>query len=117
MSARSVNLELLFDADEYHRSEHCPWTFFAYPTTLADEHGLPPDEDACRLLSEIQGRGIAVAIWVNGITENTTYFACKKDDIERLHEALQELETDGSFGKSFCSRRTEELFALLGADD
>ena len=112
MSTDSVNLELLFDADEYHRTEHCPWTFFAYPTTLAVDNGLPPDNDACRFLAEIQACGIDVAIWVNGIAENTTYFACKKDDIERLNDLVKELEST-SFGKNFCVDRSEVLFARL----
>lgn len=113
MSTNSVNIDALFDADEYRQSGHCPWTFFAYPTTLADDHGLPPDEDACRFLGEVQARGIDVAIWVNGIAENTTYFACRKDDIERLNDALKELETAEAFGQDFCAKRSEELFALL----
>ncbi len=113
MSAESVNLDLLFDADEYWRSGHCPWTFFAYPTTLAGAHGLPPDQDACRLLGAVQARGIDVGIWVNGISDNTTYFACKKDDIQRLNEVLEELENTDSFGMGFCAKRSEALFAIL----
>ena len=112
MSAGSVNFESLFDADEYHRTVHCPWTFLAYPTTLAVDHGLPPDNDACRLLAEIQARGIDVAIWVNGIAENTTYFACKKDDIKRLNDLVKELEST-TFGKNFCADRSGVLFARL----
>ncbi len=112
MSANSINLDLLFDANEYHRSGHCPWTFFAYPTTLAVHQGLPPDDEACRFLAEVQARGIDVAIWVNGIAENTTYFACKKHDIQRLNALVEELENT-MFGKNFCSERSEALFALL----
>jgi|TARA_B110000495_G_C22583206_1_gene350169 hypothetical protein len=112
MSTECVNLDLLFDADEYHQSAHCPWTFFAYPTTLAVAHGLPPDDDACRLLAEVQARGMDVAIWVNGIAGNTTYFACKKNDIERLNDVVKELEST-TFGKNFCAERSEALFARL----
>jgi len=113
MPPETIHLDLLFDADEYRRSEACPWTFFAYPTTLADVHGLPPDQDACRLLAEVQARGIEVAIWVNGIGNNTNYFACKKNDIQRLQEVLKELENANLFGKGFCSKRSEELFAKV----
>ena len=42
-----------------------------------------------------------------------TYFACRKDDIERLNDALEELENADSFGENFCAKRSEELFALL----
>ena len=113
MTAHCIDFELLFDAQEYRRSGSCPWTFFAYPTSLAVEHGLPPDEDACRLLGDIQTRGIDVAIWINGIADNTTYFACKSADIQRLNDALTELENTGSVGKNFCAKRSEELFAAL----
>ncbi len=120
MSNEFVNLDLLFDADEYRRSGDCPWTFFAYPTSLARTDGMPPDDEACKFLGEIQGRGIDVAIWVNGIAENTSYFACKRDDIQRLRDDIQrlndavvELENSELFGDNFCAKRTEELFALL----
>ncbi len=49
-----------FDADAYWRAGNCPWTFFAFPRILADESGMPPDEDAKRLLAVLQRRGIPV---------------------------------------------------------
>lgn len=55
--------------------------------------------------------GIDVAIWVNGIAENTTHFACRKDDIQRLNDVIQELEDSGEIEKGFCNLRTERLFA------
>ena len=113
MSNEFVNLDLLFDADEYRHNGDCPWTFFAYPTSLASSHGLPPDDEACKFLGAIQARGIDVSIWVNGIANNTTYFACKRDDIQRLNDAVTELENNESFGDNFCAKRSEELFALL----
>jgi hypothetical protein len=113
MNTGTVKTELLFDADEYRRSGNFPWTFFAYPTSLAVEHGLPPDEDACRLLGDLQRRGIDVSIWSNAIADDTTYFACRKEDIQRLHDALLELENQGAFEKDFCNKRTELLFSIL----
>jgi aspartokinase len=113
MNPDSINFDMLFDADEYHRSGFCPWTFFAYPTSLADERGLPPDDDACTLLARLQRHGIDVAIWVNGIADDTTYFACRKEDIQRLHETLQELEASGVIEADFLTRRSECLFATL----
>jgi hypothetical protein len=111
MTPDPIRFDLLFDADEYHRLGFCPWTFFAYPTSLADEKGLPPDNEACGLLARLQERGIDVAIWVNGVAEDTTYFACRKEDIQRLHDAIQELEDSGQIEKGFCNERTERLFA------
>ena len=113
MNPCSIKFDLLFDADAYYRSGLCPWTFFAYPTSLAVERGLPPDHDACELIAHIQNREIDVAIWVNGIAEDTTYFACRKEDIQRLHDVLQELEGTGMIEKDFCSKRSVRLFAKL----
>ena len=116
MNADTVRFEMLFDADEYFRSGHCPWTFFAYPTTLADDRGLPPDADACDLMARLQQRGIDVAVWINGMANNTTYFACRKEDINRLSNALQELEDQGMIEKNFCLNRTERLFSQVRSD-
>ncbi len=102
---------MLFDAEEYHRTVGCPWTFFAYPTSLADDHGLPPDREACELLARVQQRGIDVAIWVSQIVENTTYFACRIDDRQKLDEMLKELQSSGTIDANFCSLRSERLFA------
>lgn len=111
MNRDSIQLDRLFDANDYWRSGNCPWTFFAYPTSLADENGLPPDNEACRLLADLQTRGIPVGIWVSGVDGDTTFFACRKEDIQRLHEAIQELEDTGVIAIGFCNERTERLFA------
>jgi hypothetical protein len=106
-----IRFDLLFDADEYHRSGFCPWTFFAYPTSLADENGLPPDKEACRLLACLQARGIDVALWINGIVADTTYFACRKEDLQRLQNAIRELEDSGDIEKGFCTAGAKRLWA------
>lgn len=111
MNPSPIQFDLLFDADEYHRSGFCPWTFFAYPTSMADERGLPPDVEACDFLARVQERGIDVAIWVNGIAENTTYFACRKNDVRRLNDVIRELEDCGEIRRGFCDETTERLFA------
>ncbi|MCP4082961.1 MAG: hypothetical protein GY743_22275 [Planctomycetaceae bacterium] len=113
MNTNPVKIDLLFDADEYRRTGVFPWTFFAYPTSLSIDHGLPPDADACRYLAEIQSRGIDVAVWADGIAKNTTYFACRRDDIQRLTNVVNSLETNEMFGENFAAIRSEELFALL----
>lgn len=78
---------------------------------MADEHGLPPDDDARNFLACVQERGITVAIWVSGIAEDTTYFACRKNDVKRLNDVIKELEDSGEIEKYFCSLRTERLIA------
>lgn len=111
MNPNPVRFDLLFNADEYFRSGFCPWTFFAYPTSIADARGLPPDNEACDLLGRLQKRGIKVAVWANGVAEDTTYFACRKEDVQTLQHTIQELEDSGAIEKGFWNNRTERLFA------
>jgi len=106
-----IRFDLLFDADEYHRAGFSPWTFFAYPTNLAVERGLPPDSEVCQFVAGLQERGIEVAIWVNGIGNDTTYFACRAEDRQRLHATIQELEDSRLIEKGFLHNRSERLFA------
>ncbi len=111
-----VNIHTLFNADKYHRDGNSPWTFFAYPTSLAGEHGLPPDDEAVWLLGELQERGIPVGIWVSEIVENTTFYACPREDIQRVRDAVDERVKDGTLEIDFCARRSECLFSLLSTD-
>jgi hypothetical protein len=112
MNTDTIQFDKLFDADEHYRSGRCPWTFFAYPTALADDRGLPPDDKACELLGHLQKRGIDVAVWIDGIENDTNYFACRKEDMYILHDTLQQLESQGIIEKDFCLARSERLFAL-----
>ena len=113
MSVDYVNFDQLFSADEYYRAGCVPWTFFAYPASLASKSGLPPDTKACRLLGAIQDHGIDVALWSNGPAANTTYFACRKEDRPRLHGVLDDLIMQGLIDRDYLARRSEELFAQL----
>ena len=109
-----MNANTHFDADAYWRAGNCPWTFFAFPRALADNDGLPPDDDAKRLLAALQRRGIPVAPWLNAPVEDTAYFACPTEAILCLNEALETLEATGEFEKGFCAKRTELLFSMVG---
>jgi hypothetical protein len=109
-----MNAATHFDADAYWRAGNCPWTFFAFPRIFADAAGLPPDDDAKRLLAALRGRGIPVGPWVNAPVEDTAYFACPKEAIGSFNDALTALEVQGEFEKGFCTKRTEYLFSLVG---
>jgi hypothetical protein len=113
MNETAVRFDVLFDADAYRLSGKCPWTFFAYPTSLAIENGLPPDNEATQLLVHLQNLEIDVAIWINGIVEDTTYFACREEDMGKVNEVLRDLEDVGRIEKGFCAKRSEWLFSRL----
>jgi hypothetical protein len=102
-----------FDADAYHRAGNCPWTFFVFPRVLADAAGLPPDDDARRLLQVLQRQGIPVGTWTTSPFTDDAYFACPKEAIGRLHAALDALEGVGEFEKDFCRKRSEYLLSLV----
>ncbi len=84
----------------------------AYPTALADAQGLPPDKSVCELLSCLQNRGIEVAIWSSTPVPDTTYFACRIEDRQRLNDSLRELQLSGTIEPDFCRIRSELLFAM-----
>jgi hypothetical protein len=108
-----IELNGLFDADAYWRSGGTPWTFFAYPRVLADEHDLPPDDEVKQLFAELLHRGLQVGIWADSFREDTIYLACPKEEIARLHEILEEFNRSGLTDKDFWYRRCEELFARV----
>jgi hypothetical protein len=108
-----MNAAAHFDADAYWKAGNCPWTFFAFPRVFADAAGLPPDDDAKRLLAPLQGHGIPVGTWVNSPVEDTVCFACPKEAIGRVNETVSAMEKQGEFEKGFCAKRTEYLFSLL----
>ena len=111
MDQYSIQFERLFDADALNASGQCPWTFFAYPKSLALPNGLPPDAEVCELFGEIQSRGINVAIWVSGISENTIHFACRYEDRHRLQEIINDLESAPRFRENSLAERCEAMFA------
>ena len=102
-----------FDADAYHKAGNCPWTFFAFPRVLADDAGLPPDDDAKRLLEALQRQGIPVGTWLNSPSATDAYFACPKEAIGQLDAALSTLEELEGFEKDFCAKRSEYLLSLV----
>lgn len=108
-----MNPDAHFDADAYYRADNCPWTFFAFPRVFADDAGFPPDDDANRLFVALQVQGITVGTWLTSPVEDTAYFACPKEAIGRLNDALSAMEKQGDIEEGFCTKRTEYLFSLL----
>jgi hypothetical protein len=106
-----VDVDALFDATALNRSGECPWTIFAYPTDIARPNGLPPDHDVQMFLAELQKRGIPMAIWVDGIEENTTYLACRYEDRVRIEQAITDLENQGILERNFLADHSAQLFA------
>ena len=109
--ATRVDVDSLFDANALHSGGECPWTIFAYPTNIARPNGLPPDDDVQMLLAELQNRGIRLAVWANGIENNTSYIACRHEDRLRIDHAITDLEVQGIIEKGFLADRSERLFA------
>ena len=101
-----------FDPDAYAKSGRCPWTFFAFPRSLADEDGLPCDPDARSLLEAVRDLGIPASSWVSALTPNTVYYACPYESRKALDDALLTLATHGCLGSSSISQLSERLFEV-----
>lgn len=113
MDSRGIDLTKLFDADAYRQSGKCPWTFFAYPTALANSPDLPLDDNVMRLLGTLQDRGITLGVWLDPVANGTNYIACPVHQREQLGDALQLLEQEGVIERDFLVERCERLFASL----
>ncbi|MFM2096835.1 MAG: hypothetical protein RIS70_3959 [Planctomycetota bacterium] len=101
-----------FDADAYAASGRCPWTFFAFPRSLADQDGLPRDPDARSLLAAIRDLGVPASAWVNAATPGTVYYACPYESRDALDDALLTLAARWRWGAGSLSQLSERLFAL-----
>lgn len=98
-----------FDADAYFRGGGMPWTFFAFRSDRVDPDGFPPDADARRYLEAVQAEGIRASVWRATPLPHTCYFACHRDDIERVLELVAALEDGVRFPKSFGTDRSASL--------
>lgn len=101
----------------FRRRGRIPWTFFAYPTAIAGEHGLPPHGGAVRYLAAVQSAGIDVTVWTPDLegASGTTYFGCKDADRVDLTALVRVLESDDWFGPAFVERWHGELGAHDGS--
>lgn len=99
----------IWDANEYWSSgEGGPWTFFAYPSRLANADGLPPDAQACELLKNLASRGLRVGPWTNAPTGPVAYLACHKEDIKAVSAAIRDLGL-----QEYCTTRSQELLGMI----
>lgn len=100
---RLVDPRLLLDRGEF------PYTFLAFPTTGIDQDGLPTDADAKRYIAAVQSTGTPVGIWLDTPVEGTAYAFVGPADIHRLHEVVEQLESE-VFGRGFASELADRLF-------
>lgn len=105
-----------FDADAYARSGRCPWTFFAFPRSLANENGWPRDDAVGHLLAAVQNRGVPAGVWVSSVTPGTIYYACPYECRAALDEALLSLAAQYRWEAGFLSRWSDRLFAVATRD-
>ena len=101
-----------FDPEAYAKSDRCPWTFFAFPRSLADQDGLPRDPDARGLLGAVRDLGVPAAVWVNAATPSTVYYACPYESRDALDDALVTLAAQGSWESGSISQLSERLFEV-----
>ncbi len=101
-----------FDADAYATSGRCPWTFFAFPRSLADQDGLPRDPDARGLLAAVRDLGVPAAVWVSAATPGTVYYACPYESRDALDNALLTLAKQGRWESGSVSQLSERLFEV-----
>src|SRR5690348_17212365 len=89
----AVDISALWDVDAHHRAGgKLPWSFFAYPKTLADEQGLPPDAEAVRYLWALHRAGVRVGIDKSPYMPDDIFFACPIEESQRLQAAIEDLE-------------------------
>lgn len=98
-----IDLNALIDLDSLYANGACHWTFFAFPTSMVNEHGVPSDIDAQRYIAA----GVPVGIWRNTPVDGTAYAAVTRETIPQLHLAIESLT---QFHDSFAAELSERLF-------
>ena len=102
-----INLDALVDLDSRAVDGVCHWTFFAFPLSTLNEHGLPSDAEAQQYIAAVQSTGVPVGIWLNGIADDTGYAAVTRENISRLNDAIAGLT---QFPDSYAADLCERLF-------
>ena len=103
----------VFDPDHDYEAGVCPWTFFAFPASLARKDGLPLDDRVVQRIQELQQRGIHVGLWRNSPVQGTHYLACPVEQKDLLDLVLNELERLGLDGLKFLQGHCENSHAAF----
>ncbi len=102
-----VDLDALVDLDSLNSDGACHWTFFAFPLSILNEHGLPSDAEAQQYIAAVQATGVPIGIWLNGPADDTGYAAVTRENISRLNDAIVGLT---QFPDSYAADLCERLF-------
>lgn len=102
-----IDLDALIDLDSIAAEGACHWTFFAFPISTLDEHGLPSDADAQRYIAAVQSTGVPIGIWLNSPVGDTGFAAVTHENISQVNEAIAGL---AQFPDSYAADLCEKLF-------
>lgn len=105
--AGPIDLDALVDLDSLAVDGVCHWTFFAFPLSTLDKHGLPSDEEAQQYIAAVQSTGVPIGIWLNGIADDIGYAAVTREDKSRLNDAIAGL---AQYSESYAADLCERLF-------
>ncbi|MEM6691960.1 MAG: hypothetical protein AAF664_21205 [Planctomycetota bacterium] len=109
-----VDLNSLVDLDSLAAAGALHYTFFAFPLSTLDEHGLPSDSDAQLYIAAVQSAGVPIGIWLNAPVGDTGYAAVTNENIFLLHDAISNLtQFSGSYASALC----EKLFRNAASID
>lgn len=102
-----IDLDALVDLDSLTVDSVCHWTFFAFPLSTVDEHGLPSDPEAQQYIAAVQSTGVPIGIWLNGVADDSGYAAVTHENISWVKDAIAGLT---QFSNSYASDLCEKLF-------
>ena len=108
-----INLAELIDLDSLYADGGCPYTFFAFPKSLLNEHRVPSNKDAQEYIAAIQSAGVPVGIWRSTVVEDIAYAGVTHESIPLLRDTIASLT---QFSDSYASDLCERLFRDSGDD-
>ena len=102
-----IDLNSLVDLDSLAAKGTSHYTFFAFPLSTLDEHGLPSSSEAQHYIAAMQSTGVPIGIWLNPPVDDTGYAAVTHENIPQLHDAISGLT---QFPDSYAADLCERLF-------